>query len=81
MFRDFAGLERTKIHGKIVETLEKLTSVINQSAYRPIGYSLMVIICAVIITHMSLSCVQLFETLWTVTHESPLSMGFSRQEY
>ena len=32
MFRDFAGLERTIIHGKIVETLKKLTSVINQSA-------------------------------------------------
>ena len=32
MFRDFAGLERTKIYGKIVETLKKLTSVINQSA-------------------------------------------------
>ena len=30
---------------------------------------------------MLLSCVQLFETLWTVAHESPLSMGFSRQEY
>ena len=41
----------------------------------------MVSICAVIITHMLLSCVQLFETLWTVAHESPLSMGFSRQEY
>ena len=28
-----------------------------------------------------LSCVQLFETLWTVTHQAPLSLGFSRQEY
>ena len=31
-----------------------------------------------------LSCfnrVQLFVTPWTVTHQSPLSMGFSRQEY
>ena len=27
------------------------------------------------------SCVQLFETLWTVTHQAPRSMGFSRQEY
>ena len=24
---------------------------------------------------------QLFATLWTVAHEAPLSMGFSRQEY
>ena len=27
------------------------------------------------------SCVWLFETLWTVTHQAPLSMGFSRQEH
>ena len=27
------------------------------------------------------SCVRLFETLWTVAHQAPLSMGFSRQEY
>ena len=27
------------------------------------------------------SCVQLFETLWTVAHQAPLSMGFSREEY
>ena len=26
-------------------------------------------------------CVQFFATLWTVTHQTPLSMGFSRQEY
>ena len=31
-----------------------------------------------------LSCfrhVRLFETLWTVAHQAPLSTGFSRQEY
>ena len=28
-----------------------------------------------------LSCVQLFVTLWTVTHQALLSMGFSKQEY
>ena len=27
------------------------------------------------------SCVQLCVTLWTVAHQAPLSMGFSRQEY
>ena len=27
------------------------------------------------------NCVQLFATLWTVVHQAPLSMGFSRQEY
>ena len=29
----------------------------------------------------SLSCVSLFVTPWTVAHQAPLSMGFSRQEY
>ena len=28
-----------------------------------------------------LSCVQLFMTPWAVAHQTPLSMGFSRQEY
>ena len=28
-----------------------------------------------------LSRVQLFETLWTVVHQAPLSMGFPKQEY
>ena len=30
---------------------------------------------------MSLSRVLLFATPWTVAHQAPLSMGFSRQEY
>ena len=29
----------------------------------------------------SLSCVRLFATSWTVAHQAPPSMGFSRQEY
>ena len=29
----------------------------------------------------SLTCVQLFATPWTVAHQAPLSMEFSRQEY
>ena len=28
-----------------------------------------------------LSLGQLFATLWTIAHQAPLSMGFSRQEY
>ena len=27
------------------------------------------------------NCVRLFGTLWTVAHQAPLSMDFSRQEY
>ena len=29
----------------------------------------------------SVSCILLFATLWTVAHQAPLSIGFSRQEY
>ena len=29
----------------------------------------------------SFSCVQLFETPWTVAHQAPLFMGFSMQEF
>ena len=32
-----------------------------------------------VLSHFSL--VRLFVTLWTVAHQAPLSMGFSRQEY
>ena len=28
-----------------------------------------------------IQCVQLFVTLWTVAHQAPVSLGFSRQEY
>ena len=28
-----------------------------------------------------LSCVQFFATLWIVAYQTPLSLGFSRQEY
>ena len=35
--------------------------------------------CACMLSHSSY--VQLFEILWTVAYQTPLSMGFSRQEY
>ena len=34
--------------------------------------------CVRLLSHFS--CVQLFATLWTVAHQAPLSMGFSRPE-
>ena len=33
-------------------------------------------VCAQLLSH-----VRLFETPWTVAHQAPLSLGFSRQEY
>ena len=35
-----------------------------------------VCVCVCVLSH-----VRLFVTLWTVAHQAPLSMGFSRQEY
>ena len=34
-----------------------------------------------VICMLSLSCVRLFETPWTVAHQFPLPMGFPKQEY
>ena len=42
-------------------------------------FSCFTVNCAWMLSHFS--CVWLFETLWTVSHQSPLSKGFSRQEY
>ena len=36
-------------------------------------------ICACILSHFSRVC--LFVTLWTITYQAPLFVGFSRQEY
>ena len=35
----------------------------------------------VVVVSQSVSRVQLFVTPWTIAHQAPLSMGFSRQEY
>ena len=35
--------------------------------------------CACVLSHFS--HVQLFSTLWTASHQAPLFMGFSRQDY
>ena len=39
------------------------------------------IFCSNLIMKVFVSCVQLFVTPWTVAHQGPLFMGFSRQEY
>ena len=38
-------------------------------------------VCMCVCVPSRFSYVQLFETPWTVAHQAPLSMGFSRQEY
>ena len=46
-----------------------------QCSRRNVCVSVYVRVCCV------LSCVQLFETPWTVARQAPLSMEFSRKEY
>ena len=36
-------------------------------------------LCCAVLSRFS--CVWLFTTLWTIAHQAPLTMGFSRQEY
>ena len=45
------------------------------------GECVCVCVSVSVCVQLSLSCVQLFVTPWTVTHQVPLSMEFSRQEY
>ena len=40
-----------------------------------------VCVCVCVCVCVWLSCVQLFQTPWTVACQAPLSMGFLRQEY
>ena len=54
--------------------------------YSQIAYSSGVCVCMCVWAHahahaQSLSCVLFFVTPWTAAHQSPLSMGFSQQEY
>ena len=37
--------------------------------------------CGCVCSLSRFSCVCLFVTLWNAAHQTPLSMGFSRQEY
>ena len=36
-------------------------------------------VCVCVLSHFS--CVRLFEILWTIACQAPLSMGFPRQEF
>ena len=52
------------------------------------GIVIIIILCIGLVIHVCvrvraqlLSCVQLLVVPWTVAHQAPLSVGFSRQEY
>ena len=66
-------------------TQQRLTDTAMSSANNSDGYHLLSLLDQTL--HMkvakveSLSRVRLFATLWTVAHQAPLSMAFSRPEY
>ena len=56
----------------------QLSQLLNYTVYMAIAFTYKY---ATIVSAHSLSCVQIFAALWTIAHQAPLSMGFSRQEY
>ena len=68
------GLRETKGGPGREEKKDKSSWALPRSWYRPRHFRSMCML-----SHFSR--VQLFETLWTVARQTPLSMGFSRQEY
>ena len=55
---------------------------VNSQIYKSISINMCVCLCVCAqICPKWLSCVWIFATLWTVAHQAPLSMEFSRQEY
>ena len=49
-----------------------------ETRFQSLGWEESLELCAYVLSHFSR--VQLFATPWTVAHQAPLSMGFSRQE-
>ena len=72
----YAGQEVTESDME-QQTVSKLGKEYIKAVYRHPAY--LTTYCRVKVK--SLSRVQLFETPWTIAHQAPLSMGFSRQEY
>ena len=65
-----------KFLGKVTCACKYLYAVSHKTSEFKSCYSL---ICVCVLSPVG--HVWLFETLWTVAHQAPLSMGFSRQEY
>ena len=75
------GLTRWTFVGKVMSAFNKLSKLV--IAFLPWSKCLLISWLqspSAVILCLSLSPVQLFATPWTVAHQAPLSMGFSRQE-
>ena len=68
---------KTSVLASVVTAVKKLRQVIMFSGKGFHYNRTLTILCNVCM----LSHVRLFVTPWTVAHQAPLSMGFSRQEY
>ena len=71
LFKSFAHIFKNFIGVQLIYNNE-LVSGVQQS-------DSVLYIYACMLSHFS--CVQLSVTLWTIAHQAPLSIGFSRQEY
>ena len=58
------------------KSAERAYVTLGEVDYTPLILMISMLCCAKL-----LGLVQLFATPWTVAHQAPLSMGFSRQEY
>ena len=59
---------------------ESIDLFFNKNRHRT-AHTFLVCIFSCVAAVESLSCAQLFATLWTVAHQASMSMGFPRQEY
>ena len=79
------GVNRCKLlYGERINNKFLLSSTGNDiqslaTPYNGRDYIHMCIVCVCVLSHFSHG--QLFVALWTVAHQAPVSMGFSRQEY
>ena len=67
------SINKKKLEGNISKIMRKFLGLLIRQEYPVLNMWK--------VKAQSLSCVQFFATPWTVAHQAPLSMGFSRQEY
>ena len=80
----FIGLISSYFHHSFNSLIHSSASVILllfPSSVFYISVIVFISVCSLVLLLSCFSCVWLFETPWTVAHQAPLFMEFSRQEY